>query len=160
MLLAAFFSASPAPAAAATSNSDSRAADVKAIGDVVAQFQAAIIAHDGNALGSLFLQEHNSWLSLPDAPTWAASKARNPAASRTIPGTWREFADFIQKTPRQVEERFHNVRIETNGTIASVYFDFDFVIDGKVTNRGSESWQLLHAEDGWKITSMLYSNDR
>jgi hypothetical protein len=38
-----------------------------------------------------------------------------------------------------------------------VWFDFDFLDDGKVTNRGSESWQMVRAEDGWKISSMLFS---
>jgi hypothetical protein len=52
------------------------------------------------------------------------------------------------------------VRIDTNGAVASVYFDFDFLIDGKVGNRGSETWQMVRAEEGWKISSMLYSIDR
>jgi hypothetical protein len=59
-----------------------------------------------------------------------------------------------------VEERFHNVRIETNGAVASVYFDFDFLVDGKVTNRGSEAWQMVRDEQGWKIGAMLYSMGR
>lgn len=135
-------------------------ADVQAIRAVVDQFQAAIIAHDGKTLGDLFLQDHGSWLSLPDAPSWLAYKARNPAATRTIVGSWREFADFVAHSRRPVEEHFYNVRIDTNGTIGSVYFDFDFLLDGKVTNRGSETWQVMQAEGGWKIASMLYSNDR
>jgi glycyl-tRNA synthetase (class II) len=49
------------------------------------------------------------------------------------------------------------VRVDTNGAVASVWFDFDFLDDGKVTNRGSESWQMVRAEDGWKISSMLFS---
>jgi len=52
------------------------------------------------------------------------------------------------------------VRIDTNGTVASVWFDFDFLVDGKVTNQGSETWQLVRTDDGWKINAMLYSVDR
>lgn len=55
------------------------------------------------------------------------------------------------------EERFYNVRIDTNGAVGSVYFDFDFLQDGKVTNRGSETWQMVRGEDGWNIGAMLYS---
>jgi hypothetical protein len=135
-------------------------ADVAAINQVVEQFKAAIVAHDGKTLGSLFLQDHDSWLSVADAQTWAAVKARNPAARKILPDSWRKFADFVQNAPKPVEERFYNVRIDTNGAVASVWFDFDFLMDGKVSNRGSESWQLVRAEDGWKISSMLYSMGR
>lgn len=135
-------------------------ADVAAIRQVVQQFQAALIAHDGKTLGSLFLQDHDSWLSVFDDASYAKVKARHPDAHKVMRSTWQEFANFVQTAPKPVEERFYNVRIETNGVVASVYFDFDFLIDGKVGNRGSETWQMVRAEDGWKISSMLYSNDR
>jgi hypothetical protein len=137
-----------------------RAADVAAIHAVVEQFKAAIIARDGKTLGSLFLQDHNSWLSVADEGVWAKVKARNPKARKVFPSTWQKFAEFIQTSKTPVEERFYNVRVDTNGAVASVWFDFDFLVDGKVTNRGSESWQMVRAEDGWKISSMLYSMGR
>jgi hypothetical protein len=152
LLLAAACLAGPAHAA-----DNPHAADVAAINQVVEQFKAAIIAHDGKALGSLFLQDHDSWLSVADEPTWAAVKARHPDARKVRPDSWKKFANFIQTAPKPVEERFYNVHIDTNGAVASVWFDFDFLIDGQVTNRGSETWQLVPAEDGWKISSMLFS---
>jgi hypothetical protein len=136
---------------------DTHAADRAAIQKVVEQFQAAIIAHDGKAIGALFVQDHDSWLSVFDEKTWAEVKARKPDARKVIKSTWREFADFVQSSKKPIEERFYNVRIETNGAVASVYFDFDFISDGKVSNRGAESWQMVRDEGGWKISSMLYS---
>lgn len=44
--------------------------------------------------------------------------------------------------------------IHTDGTIAAVYFDFVFKIDGKAENRGSETWQLVKAVGGWRIAAM------
>jgi hypothetical protein len=155
VLLAALL-ASPVQAADKVSNSVHEA-DVAAVKQVVDQFKAAIIARDCKTLGSLFLQDHDSWLAVADAETWAAVKARNPAARKVLPDSWKKFADFVQTAPKPVEERFYNIRIDTNGAVASVWFDFDFLMDGKVTNRGSESWQMVRAEDGWKISSMLYS---
>ena len=143
------------PVHAAKTNAD---ADVAAIREVVQQFQAAIIAHDGKTLGSLFMPEGGAWLSVRDEPAYAAAKARNPAAPRMMRSTWQKFADFVQHAAKPVEERFHDVRIDTNGTVASVWFDFEFLEDGKVTNEGSETWQLVRTDDGWKIHAMLYSN--
>jgi len=133
------------------------AADVKAIQTIVEQFKAAIVARDGKTLGNLFVQDHDSWLSVADEAKWAKVKAVKPQARKVLPSSWKKFAEFIQQSDKPVEERFYNVRIDTNGAVASVWFDFDFLIDGKVTNRGSESWQMVRAEDGWKISSMLYS---
>jgi hypothetical protein len=149
--------ASPAHAADKPA-AGARAADVAAIQKVVEQFKAAIIARDGKTLGNLFLQDHDSWLSVADETIWAKVKAQNPQAPKVFPSSWKEFSKFIQDADKPIEERFYNVRIDTNGTIASVWFDFDFLVDGKVTNRGSESWQMVRAEDGWKISSMLYSS--
>jgi hypothetical protein len=135
-------------------------ADVAAIDQVVQQFKAAIIAKDGKTLGALFLQDHDSWLSVADAPSFAIFKARDPKARKVFPSTWKKFAEFVQGSPKPIEERFYNVRIDTNGAVGSVWFDFDFLQDGKVSNRGSESWQMVRDEDGWKISSMLYSMGR
>jgi ketosteroid isomerase-like protein len=137
-----------------------RAADTDAIREVVRQFQSAIVARDGKTLGSLFVQDGGSWLSVLDDATYADAKAHDPAAKRLVPSTWQKFADFVQHSAKPIEERFHDVRVDTNGTVASVWFDFDFLVDGKVTNRGSETWQLVRTDDGWKIQAMLYSVGR
>lgn len=134
-----------------------RAADVAAIQKVIEQFKAAIIARDGKTLANLFLQDHDSWLSVADEAKWAKVKTLNPQARKVFPSSWKKFSEFIQDAKVPVEERFYNVRIDTNGAVASVWFDFDFLVDDKVTNRGSESWQMVRAEDGWKISSMLFS---
>jgi hypothetical protein len=135
------------------------AADAAAISQVVEQFKAAIIARDGKTLDELFLKDHDSWLVVAavDDATWATVKARNPKARRVFADSRRQFVEFVQHSAKPVEERFYNVRIDTNGAVGSVYFDFDFLQDGKVTNRGSETWQMVRGEDGWKIGAMLYS---
>jgi hypothetical protein len=134
-------------------------ADVAAIRAVVQQFQAALVAHDGKTLDSLFLKDHDSWLMVADNATWTAARARNPSVPK-VRGTRRKFLESVQAGTKPIEERFHDVRIETNGVVPSVYFDFDFLADGKVDNHGAESWQMVRAEDGWKIGSMLFSFDR
>jgi hypothetical protein len=56
-----------------------------------------------------------------------------------------------------MEEKFSNVQIATDGAVASVYFDFVFLSDGKPQNRGSETWQLINTGSGWKINALVYS---
>ena len=155
-VLAVFVSCA-APARAADAAHD---ADVAAIRQVVQQFQAAIIAHDGKTLGSLFLQDHDSWLTVADTTTWSEIKAKLPAARKVGRSTWQKFVEFVQTSTVPIEERFYDVRIDTNGAVGSVYFNFDFLSDGKISNRGAESWQMVYTEDGWKISSMLFSIGR
>lgn len=134
--------------------------DLVAIQQVVQQFQSAIVAKDGPALAALFLPDNDSWLTVLDDATWAEARVRNPAARKVTASTKQAFIDFVGSSQKVLEERFTNVRIASNGAVASVYFDFDFLIDGAVTNRGAESWQLVRTESGWKIGAMLYSVGR
>lgn len=127
------------------------AAAVSEINAVVQAFQAAIVAKDQAALEALFLPTDNSWLVV-------ASEARRvEGRPRVRASNYRDFARFVGTTKAKVEERFYHVRIFSNGSIGTVYFDFDFVENDKVTNKGSESWHLVKTEQGWKISSMVFS---
>lgn len=129
------------------------------IEQVVERFQASLKAHDRAALSALFLTESKAWWTVLGDASYEKMKAKSPNAPRYKAGTWQEFADFVGSAKGSIEERFHNVRIETDGSVASVYFDFEFVADGKIGNRGAETWQLIRTNDGWKIASMLYSTN-
>jgi len=49
--------------------------------------------------------------------------------------------------------------VTQDGHLAWVTFDFEFLQDSKVVNRGLEVWQVLHAADGkWKIMSVVWSS--
>lgn len=85
------------------------AADVAAINRVVEQFKAAIVAHDGKTLDTLFLQDHDSWLVVAavDDATWATVKERNPKARRVLADSRKQFVEFVQNNPKSIEERFY-----------------------------------------------------
>ncbi len=127
---------------------------------IIQTFQKSIIDKDAATLGALFLPDHNSWLTVLDDAMYGLVKAKHPEATKLRPGTYREFVDFVGTSKTAIEEKFSNVRINTNGNVAAVYFDFVFLSNGAVNNRGSESWHLVKTENGWKINSMIYSIDR
>lgn len=128
------------------------------IEQVVETFKAAIIHHDGQGLKDLFLPEHGNWLSVVHEELYRKVVERHPEAQRINPSSYASFADFVSNAKDPIEEKFNNVRIETNGTIGIVYFNFDFLENGKIENRGDETWQLIKTDKGWKIASMLYSS--
>jgi hypothetical protein len=78
-------------------------------------------------------------------------------AAKVLPSTSKEFIESIANDKSDSQERFSNIRINGDGAVASVYFDFVFESDGNPENIGSESWLLVRTDKGWKISSIVYS---
>lgn len=135
---------------------NAHAADRAQIQQLVDRFKTAIIAHDGTAMNAMFLPG-GSWHQGLDKASLAKVREREPGARQFMPGGYEKFAKFVGTSPRPIEETFDNIHIETDGTIGIVWFDYTFLDSGKPTNHGSETWQVVHTDEGWKISAMLYS---
>lgn len=126
---------------------------------VMDAFHEAVVSHDGARLAALFLPEGTTWLKVLSDDAYARVVANAPDTPRVAVGSYKDFARFVSSTKSSLDPRHTNVRIHTDRTIASVYFDFVFLIDGKEQNRGSETWQLVKASNGWRIAAITYSSD-
>ncbi len=85
---------------------------------------------------------------------------KHPEAGKADPDpdkTHLGFIDGIVQDKASKEETFDNIRIDTDGDIASVIFDYEFRSDGKAGNHGKEAWHLVRTDDGWKIVSVIWS---
>ncbi|GLQ95552.1 nuclear transport factor 2 family protein [Dyella acidisoli] len=155
-LMLAIMLAVPLHAWAATS--DTHAEDQAQIQQLINRFKSAIVAKDGEAMRSMFMPG-GSWLQGLDNGSLATVRTKKPEAKQFAPGSYEQFAHFIETAPKDkaIEETFDNLHIETDGTVGTVYFDYRFLVNGKPTNHGVETWQLAHTEEGWKISTMLYS---
>lgn len=129
------------------------------IEQVVAKFQAALIAKDKTGLESLFMPEGGSWFEVLGDDAYRQLSARHPQMQRFQTDSYQHFVQFIVNSKGRVEEKFSHVRIETDGAVASVYFDFVFLADGQLNNRGHETWQLVNTGTDWKISAMAYSSE-
>lgn len=145
-----------APLHAENTATDAHAADRAQIQQLVERFKGAILARDGEAMHAMFLPG-GSWLQGMDKKSLARVRAKKPDARQFAPGNYEQFAKFVGTAPKAIEETFDNVRIETDGIIGTVYFDYQFLAEGKLLNHGVETWQLVHTDNGWKISAMLYS---
>jgi ketosteroid isomerase-like protein len=135
-------------------------ADEAGIREVVASFGQAIIKRDKPAFLKLFLSPDVTWQSVLSDASLARLKEKKPEA---VKAKYREdrnavsFIDGIVASEKSSEETFDNVRIDTDGDVAVVTFDYAFLADGQKTNWGKECWLLVRTEDGWKITTLAYS---
>jgi hypothetical protein len=146
-----------------TTASGASGAELAAIQQVVEVFRTSIITKDKAAFLNLFFSdkpESVTWQAVVDDPSLAMVKSKRPGAikARYNPdNTFLSFINGIMDSKDISEETFSNVQIDTDGEIASVSFDYVYLLNSKPTNSGREKWFLLRTERGWKIVSVVYS---
>ena len=126
---------------------------------VMDTFHRAVVNHDGAQVAALFVPEGSAWFNVLSDDAYARAKAKSPDVGKIRAGSYQEFAKFVSDSKASLDPRHSHVRIFSDGTVGTAYFDFDFVIDGKVENRGSETWQLVKGATGWKIAAITYSSN-
>jgi len=139
--------------------SASTAQDTADVQHVMEAYHAAVVNHDGARLSALFIPEGSAWLNVLTDEAYAQAKRKRPDIAKVRVSGYKDFAKFVSSTKMSLEPRHSNLQIHSDGTIAAVYFDFVFLIDGKPENRGSETWQLIKGSEGWRIAAITYSSD-
>lgn len=127
---------------------------------VVEAFRTAIIDKDKPRFTALLLHDNITWQNVIGEGNFQRLREERPDAAKVKIDPKRTpltFIDGIVNSPNRSEEQFRDVRIETDGDVASVFFDYSFLNDGRETNRGKEAWHLLRTEQGWKIASVVWS---
>jgi len=126
---------------------------------VVEAYHQAVLNHDGERLAHLFLPQGGMWLNVLSDDTYARAKAKSPDAVKVHLGSYIDFAKLISTSKANFNPTHTHLQQNSDGTIASVYFDFVFLIDGKEQNRGSETWILVKGSDGWRIAAITFSSN-
>jgi ketosteroid isomerase-like protein len=137
--------------------------DRAAIEQVVKSFAKAILNRDKNLYMSLFFSDKADqigWQYVSEDTRLAHIRKTKPDAikARRIPGNnFISLIDSAVAAKEPHEEKFSNIKIDTDGEIASVSFDYEFYEGKSRTNWGKELWQLVRTENGWKIFSVVYT---
>lgn len=126
---------------------------------VMDTFHRAVVNHDGAQLAALFIPEGSTWLNVLSDDAYARAIAKSPGVAKIRVGSYKEFATFVSNAKVSLDPRHSHVRIYSDGTIATAYFEFEFMIDGKLENHGSETWQLVKGPEGWRIAAITYSSN-
>lgn len=140
------------------------AKDVAAVGEVLEAFRTSIIKKDKATFVSLFFSdkpEHVTWQFVDDDIRVARFAKFAPEARKALRvPQWNYLAlieDVTKEGAKPSEELIRNVVIDTDGEVASVNFDYSFVLDGEEMNWGREMLHMVRTEDGWKIISVIFS---
>jgi hypothetical protein len=136
-----------------------RASDTVDVQHVIDSYHEAVLTHDGSRLSSLFLPQGGMWLNVLSDDAFAQVKAKSPNAAKVRIGSYTDFAKMVSNPKASLNPTHTHLQLNSDGTIASVYFDYVFLIDGKEQNRGSETWVLVKGTDGWRIAAITFSSN-
>jgi hypothetical protein len=152
----ASFAQSPPPAEGTPASTASDTVDVQ---HVIDAYHEAVLTHDGSRLAHLFISQGSMWLNVLSDEAYARAKAKSPDAVKIRVGSYTDFAKLVSTSKASFNPTHTHLQENSDGTIASVYFDFVFLVDGKEQNRGSETWILVKEADGWRIAAITYSSN-
>ena len=68
-----------------------------------------------------------------------------------------EYFANLQASKQKMRERIWNPEIRIHGLVATVEAPYDFWIDGKFSHCGTDVFDLIKTEDGWKIAGGVYT---
>ncbi len=133
--------------------------DHKKIMEIIESYSKSVIEKDSIVFYSLFNKDYVVWCAAYKDRTQAKEieeKGEGKAGSSYFSGSYKVFLRslFRHKT---TEDKFDNIKIVEDGTVASVTMDYSFWADNKMTNWGSKYLNLIKKDGKWKITSVIYS---
>jgi hypothetical protein len=81
-----------------------------------------------------------------------------PGGNRTVARRmWPEVLARFQPGPEKFEERLSDPAIESDGSVAMVWGNYVFLIDGKVHHCGIDHFDLVRESGSWKIANVSWS---
>lgn len=135
-------------------------ADNRTVESVVEAFRVSVIDKDKPRFVKLFLNQGTVWQNVVGDANLGKLREKRPEAVKVKVDPTNNptaFIDDIVADKERQEEKFRNVKIDTDGDIASVYFDYSYHAGEKETNHGKEAWHLVRTDEGWKIVSVIWS---
>jgi len=129
----------------------------KEIREVVETFRLSIINKDKDTFKTLFYSDNIPWIAVFSDEMVKANRKDNPDFPRTINfGKYGPPVKMISDEGQQ-EEKMWNIRINTDGYLASVHFNYSDNMNGIKKAFGTESWDLVKVGANWKIVSVTYT---
>ena len=137
---------------------NSNADDLAKITSVVEEFRQDVIHKDGSALTKLMLNPNVLFHAIDDQKEVDGARKINAQFDGIGPSQLDGFAKLLATSKDKLEEKFRNIEIRQDGDLGLVTFNYDFVVNDKVTNSGLEHWQVRKIDGQWKILSVTWTS--
>jgi hypothetical protein len=124
---------------------------------VVEHFRLAIINKDKETFKSLFYSDSIPWIAVFSEEMLAAKRKIKPDYPASVNlGQFGPPETMIANGESQ-EEKMWNIKIDTDGYLASVHFNYSDHRNGIKRAFGTEAWDLVKDGAQWKIVSVKYT---
>jgi hypothetical protein len=141
----------------ATSSAATSRETTRQIQQVIDAFRTSIVTKDGATLARLPFTKSIPFTPVYDDAYLALARAKRPDMRKAQPIGYSDFVKYVVSSKDREEEKFSNVLIHSDGQVATIYFDYSFAVNDVVTNWGHETWGLIKTDEGWKISSIVWS---
>lgn len=141
------------------SNGQEKTNNKKEISNIIKLYSESVIKKDSITFYNLFNDGTVTWCAaLKDKSQQKEVEKRGADKARTnyFSSSYKDFLRglFNYET---TEDKFDNIAIIEDGTVASVTMDYSFWANNKMTNWGGKYLTLIKRDGKWKITSVIYS---
>lgn len=133
----------------------------KEINIIINKYSKSVIEKDSITFYNLFNDGPVTWCGALKERSQAkevAKKGVTHASSNYFSGSYKEFLRSLFRF-KSTEDKFDNIQITEDGTVASVTMDYSFWANNEMTNWGSKYLMLIKRDGNWKITTVIYSLD-
>ena len=132
--------------------------DLTKIRGVLEEFRQDIIRKDGYAITKLVLNHNVLFHHTNTQEEIDSARKLNAQFDGIGPSQLDGLVEFLATSKDKLEEKFQNVEIRQDGPLGLVTFNYDFVINDRVTNSGVEHWQVCKVDGQWKILSVTWTS--
>jgi ketosteroid isomerase-like protein len=127
------------------------------INRLIEAYSKSVIEKDSTAFYSLFTDGTVTWCAaLKNGSQAREAEKKGEKRSNYFSGSYKGFFKGLYKY-EATEDKFDNVWIAEDGTVASVMMDYSFHANKKMTNWGNKYLTLIKRDGKWKIVSVIYS---
>jgi hypothetical protein len=136
---------------------NSNADDITKIGNLLEEFRQDIIRKDGYALTKLVLNPNVLFHHTNTQEEIDSARKYNAQFDGIGPSQLDGLVKLLATSKDKLEERFRNIEIRQDGPLGLATFNYDVVINDKVTKSGIEHWQVCKIDGQWKILSVTWT---
>ncbi|OXE99983.1 putative lumazine-binding protein [Flavobacterium araucananum] len=140
-------------------NAQQKTTDKQEISAIINQYSESVIKKDSITFYTLFNEGTVTWCAAIKDKSQSKEiekKGLEKAGTNYFTGSYKGFLRGLFKY-ESTEDKFDNIHIIEDGTVAAVTMDYSFWANNKMTNWGGKYLTLIKRDGKWKITSVIYS---
>jgi hypothetical protein len=136
---------------------NSNADDIAKIRSLLEEFRQDVTHKDGYAITKLILNPDVLFHHINNQEEVDGARKQNAQFDGVGPSQLDGFVKLLATSKDKLEEKFYNIEIRQDGVLGLVTFNYDFVVNDKVTHSGIEHWQVCRIDAQWKILSVVWT---